>query len=456
MRKLSPGSALFVPLGLPLLLVLLANPLWMASCVVGLVVFIEGPAFGLFSSAAAIYSRGVIVNTLVALVVIAAAIDVVRGGRRLRIPAVLAVPLGLLLGAMAVGVITSHASGATITKSLRSENILMYLVFLSLAIGNLDLDRAQILRMLRGWIVLAFVKAFLGVVEVAGHFGVPVEGHSTLSYYEPTANWLILIALLTVLAAMFSGYRPPVWMIAGTPLLIASLVLSYRRSFWIGAVLAFLLVLMLGLSPTRRRLLVPAVVVIAAAIWLAGSVHFQSQSPSLAPIIHRAESLTPSKLTTNVEDRYRLDERANVIAAIEAHPIVGVGLFTPWSASARPLPVEHEDGRLYVHFAALWFWFKFGLFGLFAYIALLIAAAVLSWRVWRFGHEPLVRSFGLASLCATAGLVVIETTGTFTGADVRFTVLLAAQIGALMLLSRGATGREPNASHNPGRWALGR
>jgi hypothetical protein len=436
MKKLGASAALFIPLGVPLVLVLLANPLWMASVVVGLIVMVEGPDFGL-SFGSALYSRGVVVNALVALVVLAVAIDVVRSQRRVRLPGPLALPIGLLTASMVVGVITSHASGTSAIKTIRSENILMYLVALPSASGNLDLDRAQIMRALRGWIALAIVKAVLGLAEVAGHFGAAIEGHSTLSYYEPTANWMIMIAILMVFAAMLSGYKPPVWMMVGTPLLIGSLLLSYRRSFWIGSVLAIVLLVMLGLSPDRRRLLVPTIVVVAAAIWLAGSVHFQSQTQSLSPIIRRAESLAPSKLATNVEDSYRLDERANVLATIREHPIVGVGLFVPWSASARPLPIEHEGGRLYVHFAALWFWFKFGLFGLFAYVSLVFACAALSWRVWRTSHEPLVRGFGLASLCATAGLIVIETTGTFTGADPRFTILLSAQLGALALLSRG-------------------
>jgi hypothetical protein len=194
---------------------------------------------------------------------------------------------------------------------------------------------------------------------------------------------------------------------------------------------------LLGTSPARRRLLLPACIAAAAAIWLLGSVAFQAQ----LPIVKRAESLAPTKLETNVEDSYRLDERANVLAEIGRHPITGIGLSTPWAASARLLSVEHEEGRLYVHFAALWYWLKLGLLGLLAYIGVLLGSAVLAWRVWRTGHSLLVRAFGLASLAGIAGLAVIETTATFTGVEARFTVLFAAQLGLLALASRlAATG----------------
>jgi hypothetical protein len=437
MHKLGSVGALFVPLAIPLLLVLIANPLWMTSVVVGLIVLFEGPDFGLFSFGSKLYAHATVLNVLVALVVLSVAIDLVRKRRRVELPAVLSLPLVALLLAMAMGVVIGHSNYVSISKGIHSENLLIYLLLLPIAVANLDLDRAQVVRLLGGLIVLAIIKALLGLVEVGGHLGVPIEGHTTLTYYEPTANWIMMIAILTIAASFVMRYRPPTPFIAAFPVLIAALVLSYRRSFWIGAVLAVLLVLMLGLSPSTRRLLAPTIVFLVVAVWLAGSVHFQSGSQSQSPIVNRVQSLVPSKLTTNVEDRYRLDERANVLAEIRAHPITGLGMLVPWSAATRPLSIEHPQGRLYVHFAALWYWLKLGILGLIAYIGLLLSMAVLSWRVWRGSREPFVRAYGLASLSAVAGLAVVETTGSFTGVDARFTILFAAQLGGLALVVRG-------------------
>jgi O-antigen ligase len=334
---------------------------------------------------------------------------------------------------MVAGIVTGHAAGVPLSTALHKENILAYLLFLPLAVANLDLDRRQMSLLLQGAFALAILKAVLGLAEVASGHGTTVVGSSALTYYEPTANWLIMIALLGIFAALVARLRPPLWMLLGSPLLVASLLLSYRRSFWIAVVLGLLLVLLLALSPMGRRLLVPGTLIIAAAIWLLGSINFQSAQ---SPIIKRATSLTPSSLTSNVEDRYRLDERANVLGAIREHPITGLGIEVPWQATVRGLSVEHGgEARQYVHFAALWFWMKLGILGLVAYVMLLSGGAVLAWRVWRRSHGPLLRAFGLASLCGFAGLVVIETTATFTGSDPRFTVLIAAQIGLLALLA---------------------
>jgi len=281
-------------------------------------------------------------------------------------------------------------------------------------------------------VALATVKALLGLVEVAGHLGPSIEGAATLTYYEPTANWLIMIAILMVFALVLARKGVPRWMLLVSPLLIASLLLSYRRSFWIAAVLGLLLVLLLGTTPTGRRLIIPAGLAIAVAVWLLGSINFQSQ----LPIVKRAVSLSPSKLESSAEDRYRLDERANVLAEIEAHPITGLGMTVPWEAIAQTLPVEHEGGRQYVHFAALWFWLKLGILGLLAYVAMMAGSMWIALRAWRASREPLLRAFGLASLCAMAGLLVIDTTASFTGVDPRFTILFATQVGLLAIVAR--------------------
>ena len=93
--------------------------------------------------------------------------------------------------------ITGHASGASLKFALFSEHVLAYLLLLPVAVANLDLDaheRHAAAR--RGCSRLAIFKAVLGLIEVAGHHGVAIEGTSTLTYYEPTANWVIMVALL--------------------------------------------------------------------------------------------------------------------------------------------------------------------------------------------------------------------------------------------------------------------
>lgn len=432
-------KGLLLPLGVVLLAILMSRPLAMVTLTSALVILCEGPSFGLFGFTSHLYEHVyrelTPVDFLVTLTVISIGLDVVRKRQLVRLPRSMVFAWSLLALGMIAGAVTGHASGLGVRSVLLGEDVLAYLLLVPLAVANLDIGPERIRMLLLGGVALAALKAMLGLIEIVGHKGAPIEGVSTLTYYEPTANWLIMIVLLGVTAALVARMRPPLWMVLSVPLLFASLLLSYRRSFWVAAVLGLLLVVVVALSPVGRRMLVPVSLMLVVAIWLLGSVNLQN---SQAPIVRRVASLNPSKLEQNAEDRYRLDERANVLAAIRAHPVSGLGMLVPWKASSQPLSVEHPEAREYVHFAFLWFWLRLGILGAFAYLSVLGASALLAWRVWRRRTEPLFKAFGLASLCGIAGLATIESTATFTGIDPRFNVVLGVQIGLLALLARTA------------------
>lgn len=429
------GLGILAPLAAILVAIAVLRPLFTVTAVVALTVLCEGPSFGILTFSSHLYVEVYkdvnALDLLVGLAAVAVAVDLIRTGRPLYVPGPLKLPLLLLLLAMIAGALTGHAAGGSTRFVLASEDVLGYLLVLPVAVANLEIDRERLRWLLRGAVALAIVKAVLGLIEVAGGHGQSIEHSSTLTYYEPTANWIVMMALLAIFAAVLARVRPPLWMLLGSPLLLASLLLSYRRSFWIAAALGLLLVLLLGTSPMGRRMLLPVSLLVVLAVWILGSTSFQSQSP----IVKRVTSLQSSKVEANVEDRYRLDERANVLSEIGLHPITGLGMTIPWQAMARPLPVEHEGGRLYVHFAALWFWLKLGILGLFAYIAVIAASLMLAWKAWRASREPMLRAFGLASLCGVVALVVLDTTASFTGVDARFTVLFGAQLGLLALIA---------------------
>jgi hypothetical protein len=428
------GVGLLVPLLLVLAVLLLRRPLAAVAAAVALPVLAEGPTFGvpfmthLYDP---VLKQLTMLDVLVLLAVAAVALDLVRRRRQPHLPAALGFPLLLVALAVAAGIVVTRASGGGLRDTLFSMHVLFYLLLLPWAVVNLDLERDQLASLLRWGVVLALVKAAMGLIVMVAGGSVELDGGTHLTYYEPTANWLIMIALLGTIAALVGGLRRERWMMLGVPLLTASLVLSYRRSFWIASVLGLLLVLLLGTSQRGRRVLVPVAALVAAAIWVVGSTGFQAQTP----LANRVESLSPNKLQTNAEDRYRIDERVNVVAQIRRDPITGIGLQRGWVASARPLPVEHVDGRQYVHFALLWWWLKLGILGALAFVSVIAGGLVLAWRTWRVNAEPIFRCFGLASLCGILGLVTVETTASFTGIDARFTVLLAAQLGLLAVTS---------------------
>lgn len=433
-------TGVLVPLGVVLAVIAVRSPVASTAVVFVLVVLCEGPTFGFLHITAHLYEQAykgmTPLDVLVGVAIVAVGVDILRHRRPLVVPRPLVPACVTLLLGMVDGLVMGRVAGGSLRSVLVSEHVLGYLLLLPIAVANLRLERRQLTGILGAIVALAVFKALFGLVEIASGHGVVVEGGTTLTYYEPAANWVIMVAMLGILAAALAHARPPRWMLFGMPLLLVALVLSYRRSFWIAALLAVLLVVMLGLSSTGRRIIVPTMVLIAVAFWLIGSVGIASQ----APVVKRVETLTPERLEMNAEASYRLDERANVLGVIGEHPITGIGISVPWSAGFRVLSVEHEHGREYVHFAALWFWLKLGILGLAAYISFLLGALVLAWQAWQRSHEATLRAFGLASLCGLVGLAAIEATASFTGVDPRMTVLLATQVGLLAIIVRTAPG----------------
>lgn len=431
------GVGLFAPLAIVAGALLVRRPIAAVALAVAAPIVCEGPTFGIGPMTRLyepVFKQLTGLDVLVGFALLAVALDLIRRRRQPHLPAALALPLLLVALAMAAGIAVTQGDGGGLRDSLFSLHVLAYVLLLPIAIVNLDLDRDQLATLLKGAVALALLKAAMGLIVMAGGGSVELDGGTHLTYYEPTANWLILLALLGSVAAIAGGMPKERWMAIGVPLLTASLLLSYRRSFWIAAILGLLLVLLLGTSRRGRRVLVPVTVLVVGAIWLVGSIEFQAQTP----LANRVQSLAPSQLETNAQDRYRLDERANVIEEIKRNPIAGIGLQGEWRASERPLPVEHVEGRTYVHFALLWWWLKLGILGAVAFVAVILGALLLSWRTWRSNREPLFRCFGLASLCGVLGLIAVETTASFTGVDGRFTVVFAAQLGLLAVLQRGA------------------
>jgi hypothetical protein len=219
------------------------------------------------------------------------------------------------------------------------------------------------------------------------------------------------------------------------PICAAAFVLSYRRNFWIAALLGVAIVLLLGSRLRAGRVILVTIAVFAVAVRLIVGV---TGAPELEGTVgERLQSLSPERVRVDPYDRYRLDEARNVLIEVRRQPVFGLGLGVPWTAY-EPLPAELEGGRQYTHVVALWYWLKLGALGLLAYVALTLAAVISAVRVSRLAPDPYVRAAGLAVAAGLVALAAAETTGSFTGVSQRSSVLFAAILGWLAVVSRRA------------------
>jgi hypothetical protein len=425
--------ALALPLAGVAALALLQRARLTVALVVGLMVLVEGSTDN-FLGYRGLYDPvrfGVTpMECLLGLAVLAVLLDRMRAERPVRLAGPLTVPLLLVVLATAAGAATGAFRGVGLHDMQFAARQLAWLPIVPLLVVNvLETDRH-----VRGALAfatgLAIVKAAIGVAGVVAGVGIVVEG-ATITYYEPTANWLVLLAILGVGAAVLMRARPPAWAVAGAPLLVLSLALSFRRSFWIGAALGILLVFLLASRPLGRRIAIVAVALLGLAAWTVSLQPVQTETP----IVERARSLQPSKVESNAQDRYRLDELRNVTAEIRREPITGLGLGGQWAAT-HPLGIEHENGRGYTHVVAFWWWMKLGILGLIAYLSLMGTMLAMGWQVWRRSADPLQSAAGLAIFCGLLALAIVETVGSFTGIDPRFTALVGGVAGLLAVMRR--------------------
>jgi O-antigen ligase len=435
------APALVLPLAAAGGIALIQRPRVAVALVVSLMVICEGRDDDLVGGVANfVYDplplRLTLMECLLTLAVLAVLVGRLRSDRPLRLAGPLTIPLALVTLAVVLGLVVGAFAGVSASSLMFASRQMAWLVVVPLLVINVVETERQARQALALGMGLALLKSALGLTAVLAGVGVVVDG-ATITYYDPVANWLVLLALLGVLAALVMRARLPLWVLAGSPLLVLSLALSFRRSFWIGALLAVALVLLLGSRPLGRRLMFLSGVLLAISIWVLSFQPFQGQSP----IVERARSLQPGEVESNAQDRYRFDELRNVTAEIQRHPITGLGFAVDWKAR-HPLGINHENGQNYTHVVVLWWWLKLGILGLLAYVAFMGTCLVMSWQLWRRGTARWLSASGLAMLCGLIAIAVVETAGSFTGVDPRLTALLGASAGLLVVMRR-LTLRQP-------------
>jgi O-antigen ligase len=369
-------------------------------------------------------------------------------GERPQLPDPLVGPLALLAIAVLAGVVTGYTShvgvqaGDLFHRSLTAFYIILVPL---LAVNTVRGTRALHVFLAIG-AGLAVFKGISGLYAALGGSGEAVETE-TISYLNPVPNLTMLIFGLGVVAALIRRVKIPGWMIAGMPIAFLALLLSYRRSFWIAA--AFTLVVVIIIASRRRGRAVFAIGAVTLCLAVVGVATVGSSSHAESPIVERAQTLSPSGFGSNRGDRYRNDERRNVIQNLREHPLTGIGLGVPWSVH-YPLAESHD--RRYAHVAILWFWLAFGPLGVIAYIALFGTALWTAVRVWRRHPDPVVQVAAIACFGGLLALTIVELTATFTAIEVRTSILLGAILGWLAAAWRDL----PDPGEEPaGRPALG-
>jgi hypothetical protein len=441
--KVGVLPALLVLAGLLALPLLLNNPRAAIVTWITVIVIAENTADWNISAFDKLYAKTPAYFSITFLLLLVAAgavlLDVIRPERDARLPEFFVPALMLVTIAMLFGFATA-ALGPGIAKfsALGAVQDFGSLLLPPLILVNAIRTTGELRRLVGYLAALTVFKSAAGIIAVVGGVTHAEVGLGRLSYLAPAINWMEMVYLVAVVAAPLSGTRLPRWMLWSAPLVLASFVLGQRRSFWLAAALALMLAVVIASRSTTRRILLPAVGLTAVIVYLAAATGLTG--PVQGALIARATSITPARVTTNEQDRYRLAELHNVWPAIMRQPVEGLGIGVPWPERA-PLPFEFPFNHYFTHFAVLYWWMTCGLMGLAGYVLLMGTTIVAGLRLWSRAREPFERLTALTLGLGAVGLVVVELTTTIVPADPRGTAVFATSIGILAVIHQLTSGR---------------
>jgi O-Antigen ligase len=370
------------------------------------------------------------VEILALLAAGAVVLHAVRAGGRVRWPRVFLPPLLCAAVAIVFGILNARFGGDAPGYAVRSVlEGLLPLFLVPVVVVNVVRTREDLRRAIGIGAALAVLKAVTGLaVLAAGVSATLYLGGPHLTYLEATPNLVMLVFLIGVAAARLAGIPLPRWVVWAAPLVAAAFVLSYRRLFWVGAIVALGVVVILASGRVGRRLVLPALAVVGACAWLVSTAGVTGELSG--SVIERGASISPSKVRRNDQDRYRLAERRNVVSSLRDEPLAGLGVGVPWEAR-YPMPFEYEGGRDYVHMGILWWWLKMGILGAISYLWLMTTVVVAGVATWRQHPDRFVRVAALGAGLGTLALAIVEVSASFVGPDQRTGVVLGAIMGLL-------------------------
>jgi hypothetical protein len=278
--------------------------------------------------------------------------------------------------------------------------------------------RAHALELMRFIMLAGLVRAAFGLVRWAALGGDPNNVYANrnaipirLTFFDINDSLLCCMALAVAVLHLFrpadadtgaEGQRPSAaWMAAAWCTLLATslcILLSYRRTAWIGAVLAGFVIA--WRFPWRRRLQLLALGLPPLAIGigvLLARRFAQSSEHGLSRLVYDMQS---QRFGAESE---RVLELKFALADFLAHPFSGIGAWGRYAGFEHISWQANPDGGLFVHSGVLHIALKAGLPGL-------ILLAGLAWAVVRASRGALRQAGGdgengvTCLALATAGL----------------------------------------------------
>jgi len=307
-----------------------------------------------------------------------------------------------------------------------------YLTFF--VVTNLVREERQLVLLLRGLFLLATVVAAVMIAQfLVGEAVSLLPGRvETLSTQGtryggiirilPPGISLIQVGFIATTAGLVLDKLKPVSLLRFLQwgLLGLALLLTFTRSYWVGAILALSLIAYLAGGRDRRRVAgwSLAIAFLVTTILLATAGQPESPIPRLVRAASERLATLASAETLQGQQstfRWRGLEYGYALPQIASHPLLGMGLGTryrPWDPRLDWQGPEDSgfDGRAYIHNGHVWILVKSGLLGYLCLVWLSLTFLFRGFKYWRRMPSSQTRAVVLGFTVTYLGVLVVSVT----------------------------------------------
>ena len=218
--------------------------------------------------------------------------------------------------------------------------------------------------------------------------------------------WYVVIQLI----ARKPGKRLLWWLIMGG--ISIDILVSFNRNMWLGVVIGFVLMLIIGGVHVRNRLSAAiAILVTAIALFVVFGSTTSSESV-VTPIVQRGETLfNPAKTSQESSLQARFKETSEAWKTAEKHLVVGVGPGVPFGVVDQELVRSgalitglRRPPQLFLHNQYLYLVLIAGVPGLIAFVWFLVSALTIAFK--RRPRDPAIGALGIGIALVMLSAVV--------------------------------------------------
>lgn len=313
------------------------------------------------------------------------------------------------------------------------------------------LRRAEHVRALVWWLAAAtLIKAgqivWIFAVEAAARFGQwrEILGH------EDSVFLAAVLVLALALGLYGAGGAQRRVLLAGAPLLLAGVVMNFRRAAWVALGLSLLLAPLL--LPGRRRAALRVLAGLALIFGLYAGVAWTLPDHPAATPLHKLVSIVapPPGSLDHTSNLYRVKENYNLRRTIAAHPL-GLGFGHPFEVHL-PLPDISfllPLWQYHPHNMILGVWMSLGSVGFVVFLTYMGSLLMLAAASLRRQPDPYLKAVSYFALTALISALLVGALDQFIWLG-RGTLFLGAVAALTSTLARLAPAAPDGRPTGPG------